>query len=74
MTVIYFLQMMDNKKYALKTRFEQQQQLEQLRQDQKIKNQPQTKISRFGFYDFFFFFVVIIVSVLCKVFGIDFNN
>lgn len=68
----YFLQPMNDKKITLKTRFEERQELERSRQNQKNKNQQAANYKSFGVYDFLFFFIVIIVSVLCKVLGVNF--
>ena len=64
---------MNDKKFTLKTRFEEQQELERIRQNQKNKNQQVTNYNSFGIYDFLFFFIVIIISILCKVIGINFQ-
>ncbi len=65
--------MMNQKKYALKTRYEEQRDLERDKQNQKLKNQQTVKFNNFGFYDFLFFFIIIIVSVLWKILDINFQ-
>ncbi|PZU87639.1 MAG: hypothetical protein DI529_06905 [Chryseobacterium sp.] len=65
--------MIDDKKYAFKTKFEAQQELERYKQSQKLKNSDITKYNNFGFYDFLFFFIVVIVSILCKVLNVGFQ-
>lgn len=64
---------MIDKKYHLKTRFEEQQELERHRDIQKLKNQQNIKFSNFGFYDFLFFFIIIVVSLLFKILGFNFQ-
>ncbi|RKE79808.1 hypothetical protein [Epilithonimonas arachidiradicis] len=64
--------MMNDRKYAIKTRMEEQRDAAR-RYKQNQKNNDGHKFKSFGFYDFLFFFIVIIISVLCKVLDISFQ-
>lgn len=56
---------MNNRKYAIKNKFEEQQKLDRIRRNQK-KDQQINNYNNFGVYDFLFLLIIIIASLLFK--------